>query len=77
MFSVWKYSMTTIGSSDTWPLNNLTDDLRVRPALSAVKFWAPNFFLETHSDYVKKLGSGEKPHLLAPQGTQGGYLGLK
>ena len=58
-------------------INYLTDDVRVRPTFSAVKFWAPNFFLETHSDYVKKLGSGEKPHLLAPQGTQGGYLGLK
>ena len=53
----------------------LTDDVRVRPAFSAVKFLAPNFFLETNSDYVKNIGSGEKTHLLAPQGTQGGYLG--
>ena len=53
----------------------LTDDVRVRPAFSAVKFLAPNFFLETNSDYVKNIGSGEKTHLLTPQGTQGGYLG--
>ena len=53
----------------------LTDDLRVRPVFSAVKFLAPNFFLETNSDYVKNLGSGEKTHLLVPRGTQGGYLG--
>ena len=56
---------------------DLTDDVRVRPAFSAVKFWAPNFFLETNSDYVKNLGSGEKTHLLAPRGTQGGYLGQR
>ena len=54
---------------------SLTDDVRVRPAFSAVKFWAPNFFLETNSDYVKNLGSGEKTYFLAPRGTQGGYLG--
>ena len=58
-------------------VEDLTDDIRVRQAFSAVKFWPPNFFLETNSDYVKNLGSGEKTHLLAPRGTQGGYLGQR
>ena len=69
--------MPEIETNMIYDSTTLTDDLRVRQAFSAVKFWPPNFFLETNSDYVKNLGSGEKTHLLAPRGTQGGYLGQR